>query len=369
MNTLKLIAVGDVSLQTRNNQNPFKFVMDVFGKKDILFGNLETVLSSTGKETKKSVVLKSSVESIKYLDGAGFDVLNVANNHVLDLGLEGFRNTLNLLDKNELKYIGASFEKYSLSSAIIEINGIKLGFIGYTTGSFKVPEEISISKIKENKIISDIKLIKGKCDFIVVSLHWGIENVFYPSPKQIDLAHKLIDQGATLILGHHPHVTQGIEKYKNGLIAYSLGNFQFDYTLSQSSTNNSIIFCVNFDKSGIIESQVIPVFINENFVPIIAEGEDNENILNLISNISKPIINQSITNKWWFEKIGEEYLIGNMNSYRIRIKKYGMMPLVECIIWLLTPFCLKCYSGIFRKRIKKLKGGSHHENFTSDQLF
>jgi poly-gamma-glutamate synthesis protein (capsule biosynthesis protein) len=360
------MAVGDITLQTKNNQHPFKCVMDTFGKKDVLFGNLETVLSITGNEKKKSVVLKSSPDSVTYLDDAKFDILNVANNHILDLGLEGFKNTLNLLNEHKLEYIGASFEKSSFNSSIMERNGIELGFLGYTIGRFKVPEEISISKIKENKIISDIELIKGKCDFVVVSLHWGTENVFYPSPKQVELAHKLIDHGATLILGHHPHVLQGIEKYKNGLIAYSLGNFQFDCKLSQSSTNDSIIFSVDFDKNGIKEYHVIPVVINENFVPIQAVGKVKEKISNFISQISKPLIDGNITNKWWFEKIGEEYLIGNMNSYCTRIKKYGIIPLVECVIWLFTPFCLKCYSGIFRKRIIKLKGRSNYEDFTSN---
>ena len=99
MDTLKLMAVGDITLQTKNNEHPFKSVIDAFERKDSLFGNLKTVLSATGKEAKKSVVLKSSPESIKYLDDAGFDILNVANNHILDLGLVGFRNTLNLLDE------------------------------------------------------------------------------------------------------------------------------------------------------------------------------------------------------------------------------------------------------------------------------
>lgn len=355
MGTLKLMAVGDITLQTRNNEHPFNYVMNLFGKKDILFGNLETVLSTTGKEAKKSVVLKTSPDSISYLVDAGFDILNIANNHVLDLGLEGFRNTLDLLDEHELEYIGASFEKSSLNSVVLERNGIKLGFLGYTIGRFKVPEEISISKIKEKKIISDIELIKDKCDFVVVSLHWGTENVFYPSPKQVEFAHKLIDHGATLILGHHPHVLQGIEKYKNGLIAYSLGNFQFDCKLSQSSINDSIILCVDFNKNEINDFQIIPIVINEDFVPFQAEGKVKEKILNFFSNISKPLIEAKVTNKWWFEKIGEEYLIGNMNSYCTRIKKYGIMPLLECIIWLLTPFCLKCYSGIILKRIRKLR--------------
>lgn len=350
MVSLRLMAVGDISLQMRKHEYPFKNVKEVFDNKDVLFGNLETVLSTQGVNAKKSVVLQSHPKNIGYLKDAKFDVLNFANNHVLDLGVEGFKNTLDILKKNNFDVIGANDNEYAPQYLLLERNEVKLGFLGYTIGRFKVPKGIAINKIDDKNILADIEHIKNKCDFIIVSLHWGTENVFYPSPKQIDLAHSLIDHGATLILGHHPHVIQGIEKYNDGLIAYSLGNFQFDPKLSQSKTNESIILNVNFDKNGIKDYDITPVIINDDFSPVLIEGEVKEKILNFVSKISLPISKGEITNKWWFEEIGGEYLSGNMNSYVTRIKRYGLMPLLECCVWLIMPFCIRCYAGILRRK-------------------
>ncbi len=350
---LKLMAVGDITLETKNHAHPFQEVEKLLKEKDLLFGNLETVLSETGIKTKKSFVFHSAPKNAEFLKEAGFDVLNIANNHMLDLGYEGFKNTLSALGKHGLNFIGVTADKCTSSHLILERNNIKLGFLGYTIGRFREHEIVSLSKLKENRIISDIKSIQKKCNYVVVSLHWGTENVFYPSPKQIELAHKLIDHGATLILGHHPHVIQGIEEYKNGLIVYSLGNFQFANKLSQGRINDSIILSVDFDENGIIDYEITPVIINGDFIPSPVEGNIKENILKFVSQISDSIVNKDITNRWWFEEIGFEYLSSNMKSYIIRIKKYGIMPFFECCVWLLTPFCIKCYFGIIRRKLKE----------------
>ena len=355
MTTLRLMAVGDISLQTRNDRHPFENVKEVFKRKDILFGNLETVLSSKGEKAKKSVLLYSPPENVKYLKDADFDVLNIANNHILDLGVEGVENTLDMLNKNCLNFIGANKDKSISNHLILERNGIKLGFLGYTIGRFKVSEGISINKLKEKEIVADIESIKDKCDFVIVSLHWGTENIFYPSPKQIDLAHNLVDHGASLILGHHPHVVQGIEEYKNGLIAYSLGNFQFNPKLSQSKTNKSVILCVEFNEMGIKKYEIIPVEIDNDFLPMVIEGQAKDEMLHFVSEISRRVSSGEVTSKGWFEEIAGEYLSGNMRSYAIRIKRYGIMHFIECGIWLLTPFCIRCYAGIIRRRLKGVK--------------
>ena len=363
MPTLRLIAVGDIFLQARNNRHPFGNVKGVFKRKDILFGNLETVLSNAGAKAKKAVLLYSPPENVRYLKDVDFDVLNVANNHILDLGVEGFRSTLDILNKNGLNFIGANNDKSTSNHLILERKGVKLGFLGYTIGRLKVPESISINKLKEKKIVADIESIKDKCDFVIVSLHWGTENVFYPSPKQINLAHNLIDHGAALILGHHPHAIQGIEEYKDGLIAYSLGNFQFDPKVSQSKTNESIALSVDFGMDSIKSYEIIPIVIDEDFVPTVAEGQVKDKILNFVSEISRWVSSGKVTNQWWFEQIGREYLLGNMRSYVKRIREYGIPPAIECAVWLVTPFCIKCYAGIMRRKFKKeLKGKMKNEN-------
>lgn len=349
MNSLRLFAVGDICLQTQNGKHPFENVIDLLKNKDILFGNLEVVLSDEGRKVEKAYVMESPPKNVKYLLDSQFDVLNLANNHILDLDVKGFKNTINILNKNNLKFIGVNIGTSVSSYLILEKNGLKIGFLGYTSGHFKVPRDVSINKINEVKIIKDIRDIKNKCDHVVVSLHWGIENVFYPSPGQINLAHKLIDNGATLILGHHPHVIQGIEKYKDGLISYSLGNFQF----GSKTFQESIILNVIFNENGIENYTIIPTVIDENIVSKNAEEHDRIKILDFISKVSEPFTSGGINNRWWYSEIASDYLSDNMKSYMIRIKRYGLMHAIECAIWLITPFCLKCYFGLIRHKYLK----------------
>src|SRR5665647_1237842 len=98
MNSLRLFAVGDICLQTKNGEHPFENIMHVFKHKDILFGNLEVVLSDEGRKAEKAYVMESPPENVKYLQDSQFDVLNLANNHILDLGDKGFKNTINVLN-------------------------------------------------------------------------------------------------------------------------------------------------------------------------------------------------------------------------------------------------------------------------------
>lgn len=319
MNTIKLIAVGDIFLKTRNNKAPFSKVKETLKDKDILFGNLETVLSTEGREKEKAVPLHISPEKVKYLKEVDFDILNLANNHIMDLGIEGFNKTLEILRKNNLNFIGAR-NKPEQNYTIFEKLGIKLSFLGYSHSGFILPQKnIWINKLDLKDIIKDIKLCKKRSDFIIVSLHWGIENVFYPSPKQIEFAHKLIDAGATIILGHHPHVVQGIEKYKNGLIAYSLGNFQFDPSVSNSPNNQSFILIIELTKNGLGGYNINPVKIDSDFVPV-PVVEEQEEIQQFIFEISHHINDGIITWRWWFEQIASEYLSGNMKALLLGLK-------------------------------------------------
>lgn len=351
MSLVKLMAVGDISLQTANDGYPFEDMRQIFESKDVLFGNLETVLTREGQRAEKAILLHSLPEKVSYLKDAGFDILNIANNHIMDLGMEGFHNTLKALRNEELNFIGVN-DSPERNYAISEEQGIRLGFLGYTEGGFNLPEKgVWINKIELMDIVRDIDSIKGQCDVIIVSLHWGTENVFYPSPKQIELAHELIDAGTTVILGHHPHVIQGIERYKHGLIAYSLGNFQF----KSAKINNSILLCLEFSNKGLEDYHIIPIAMNQNFTPAVA-NETRGEILNFVDNISEAISNGTLTWKWWFEKIAQEYLSGNMRSFIIRIKKYGLRHFLQCLRWLISPFCLRCYVAIIRGRLKELLG-------------
>ena len=352
MNNLNLIAVGDISLHTLNNRRPFQHVAEVFKNKDILFGNLETVLSLRGKAAQKAVTLYTGPEKVAYLTDAGFDVLNVANNHIMDLDVEGCHETLDVLNQHDLKFIGVTTQKYPQPYSILERDNTRVGFLGYYEyGAKEATHDIIIRNI-DDQIIDETKKLRLLCDIVILSLHWGIENVYYPSPKQIKLARHLIDAGATVVLGHHPHVVQGIEEYKNGLIAYSLGNFQFS-SLRNIDCRKSIILSIDMNKQGVKKYEVIPVFIDEDFVTCSMNKLQSEEMLSHINHVSEPILRGGITDKFWFEEIALEHFQGNMKSWIKRIKQYGIKHLLQCVRWLLSPFILKCYAGMIRKGFKK----------------
>lgn len=348
---VKLIAVGDIFLKTKFDEDPFKYIKTTFDQKDILFGNLEVVLSKKGKKADKFALIYTDPGKVKYLNNAKFDVLNIANNHILDRDYVGLKNTIDVLNQNNLNYIGINILSKN-REVLLEKDGIIFGFLGYTDGIYELEDNIEISVINKENILNDVTTLKNKCDFVIVSLHWGIENVFYPSPKQITIAREIIDAGATLILGHHPHVIQGLEKYKNGLIAYSLGNFNFDTKLSKSKTDKSIILSVNLNRNGILDYKIDPIEINENYMPMFVKDEIKYNELELISRLSESVITNEITENWWFEQICGEYLSSNFDSFIQRIIKYGIKHFIELIFWLFSPFCIKCYFSLIRSRLK-----------------
>lgn len=174
------------------------------------------------------------------------------------MGREGFEKTLEGLEARGIAYVGGGGrgDEKLPGGLIVERSGIRFGFLAYTTGRFRSPPGVTVAKLKRKSVIEDIRALKERTDHVIVSLHWGgIENTYYPSPDQVRLAHAFIENGgATLILGHHSHTIQGgLERYKGGLIAYSLGNFQFDTEIFKEGINSTMILSVDFDRhaSGI----------------------------------------------------------------------------------------------------------------------
>lgn len=356
MDTVKLMAVGDIWLQTVNGSHPFKHVRHLLKDKDILFGNLETALSTEGEPAPKHHVIAAPPDRVSYLTDAGFDVVSVANNHTLDMGGLGFSNTLDALVGSGIGFVGGSTSRYPSSHAVFERNGVQIGLLGYTIGRGAMPAGIAVNRLIEDRMVSEIRALKRLCDHVAVSLHWGVELVHHPSPRQIRLARSLVDAGATLILGHHPHTIQAMERYHGGLIAYSLGMFQFDPNWPHGISHDSCILSVDLRKDGIDDFSVTPVTVDDNFIPSPAEPDDAARILGYVADLSGAVTENRITNRWWFEQIAGNYMKMNLESYRLRIREHGVLPLFECGVWLATPFCLQCYGGLLRRRLRGRNG-------------
>jgi poly-gamma-glutamate synthesis protein (capsule biosynthesis protein) len=348
-----LKAVGDIFLNTRNNngENLFVSVEGILNKCDIVFGNLETTATKhITPAFEKSVSIRTGPENISFLKQANFSIVNLAHNHMLDYGDEGALETFDCLDMVRIPYIGAGRSiNECVKEVVFKIRNVAVAFAGfYTDGLALSTDKVHVAGVDEQLVRYRISELKEKYDFVIVSLHWGTENVFYPSPEQQVFARICIDEGASVIIGHHPHRLQGIEKYKRGLIFYSLGNFNFmpcGVGLSPYP-NLSCIADIKLCDDQSISYSLIPVQINDDYCPApIADGQDRFKFENHISYISEPL-QEGIDKWWWYGEIAKPYLIGNGKSFIIRIKRHGIKHFYQMIRWLCSRFAVKCYIGI-----------------------
>jgi gamma-polyglutamate biosynthesis protein CapA len=183
-------------------------------------------------------------------------IFNLANNHIFNYGQDGFIETKDYLNKNQISY----FYSHNTDTEFIkkEINGITFGFLGY--------DFITNPNLDKTKIITAVKKYSQQVDWLIVSLHWGNEYLAKPEQWRVDLARQLIDAGADIIHGHHPHVLQSTEIYKNKLIFYSLGNFIFDQSWSKETSSSEMII-LKVNKENILETIRKPYIIKYNSQP------------------------------------------------------------------------------------------------------
>jgi len=256
---------------------PFLKIADYLKGADIVLGNLEGVISDQGTKVGSIYSFRINPKAIEGLTFAGFNVLSLANNHAFDYTKAALEDCLTRLSKAGIGYIGAGFnekEAYGeLTPFIKEIRETKIAFLAYTnlgpetwrsagenSGLAWVGEE-NLEKIKE-----DIKLAKEKADILIVSLHAGEEYIEEPTQFQVEFSKMAISAGADLIVGHHPHIVQPNEKYENGYIFYSLGNFIFDQNFSEETMKGQLIEVLIEDKQ-IKEVNIKETKINNFFQP------------------------------------------------------------------------------------------------------
>ena len=268
-----LSAVGDSTIGTdpkfyhatslpamvqQNNNDPsylFSNVAHIFKEDDITIANLETTFTTaTEKRDKGHKVqyhFKGDPELASSLVSASIEGVNLSNNHIYDYGQKGFDDTIDTLENLNVNYFG---EEYKW---VTEAKGIKFGFLGY--------QGWAASDSLLETIKNDIESLKKEVDIVVVSFHWGIERETTPNELQKTLAHYSIDNGADLIIGHHPHVIQGIEYYKGKYINYSLGNFCFGGN-SNPTDKDTYIFQADFKfkdkKLSSVGIRVIPCSVS-----------------------------------------------------------------------------------------------------------
>lgn len=205
---------------------------------DLVFGNLETTIARTlpnnggphdGKGNKRFVTIPKRVAILQ----KRFHVVTLANNHQLDNGVAGLTDTPKILDELGIQYVGAAHDGPLFRVETLDVSGWKIGVIAATQQLNRSPIKNApqVSYTTDTKLRADlvplIEAARKTSDLVVVVVHWGYEYTDAPARWQIDTAHAFVDAGADAVIGHHPHVLQAIERYKAGVIAYSLGNFVF----------------------------------------------------------------------------------------------------------------------------------------------
>lgn len=204
---------------------------------DLAFCNLETVLSRSGEDERSlaTVDMRGDPEAIGVLKAAGFSVVNFANNHAAQHGPVPFRETVDLLAKHELQVVGLKGEKeWHCAPVVLERRGKKIGLLGYSFVHDRLfATATPYAEGDMEKILGDIRRLRDSVDLLVASVHWGLEFLDYPSARTAGWGRAMVDAGADAVIGHHPHVLQGVEVYRDKIIAYSLGNFLFDMLWSE----------------------------------------------------------------------------------------------------------------------------------------
>jgi poly-gamma-glutamate synthesis protein (capsule biosynthesis protein) len=245
--------------------------LEILKKSDIVFANLEGPVSDVGKDMRNLYSFRMNPSVIPAIKAAGFSIVSVANNHVGDWGRDAYVDTLTRLKENEIFYTGGSTNTNEAENPVtIEKYGIKIGYLGFSDVG---PNWMKVSENKAGLLLASnprfdeiIQNASKQVDYLIVSFHFGDEYKIKHNSRQEYLAHKAIDAGAKIIIGHHPHVIEDTEVYKNGFIAYSLGNFIFDQGFSVN-TMQGMLLEIKLNRDGNMSVKKNIIKLNKFFQP------------------------------------------------------------------------------------------------------
>lgn len=269
---------------------PFRNIADVLRSPDIAFANLETPLSDDARWSGAFRTPEVFADGLRW---AGIDVVSTANNHALDAEGEGLRDTKEALWRAGLGAVGTGSD---LSDArrpfVVERNGLKVGFLAYAqfvnggSSAFAQPDRAGVAPLDPFIIEEDIEALRDQVDFVVVSFHWALENEKETHPDARAFAKRIVDAGADVIVGHHPHVPRGVEVYRGRPILYSLGNFIFGH--NHTYWGHNYLARLTLSPEGVERVEILPVAGEANQLsnPWLLDGEDARRVLEEVRELS-----------------------------------------------------------------------------------
>lgn len=265
---MKIAFIGDIGLFGRNslantNQHELERYLEPLASRlktyDVVIGNLEAPFTDSDKTIGgKSAYLKSDPRNAYLLKFLNIQYVNLANNHLYDYGIKGYKETLAVLENEGINHFGTEDNVCLIRN---DNNALMFrGYCCYSTNPKGIKDERKrkgiINSLSYSRIKTDLELDKNNKYLSVLSCHWGEEHIHYPNPSHVLLARQLAQHFSFIIHGHHPHVLQGIEKVNDSLISYSLGNALFDDVYTSKSIDPLITLSDANRTTGIIEIEI-----------------------------------------------------------------------------------------------------------------
>jgi len=261
---------------------------DILRRADIAMVNLECPVTMRGTRMPKPFNFRMQPRHLSALRFAGIDIVNIANNHIFDYDRVGLFDTISYLDSAGIMHVGAGRESAEAHRpVIIESKKRRVAFLGYYGGGEapaagrRMP---GVARRELSLIKRDVERVRSveHADYVVINLHWGNEKAAIPDPWQQELARGIINAGANAVIGHHPHVLQGVEEYGGGVIAYSLGNFIFGG--NSRSSYNTALFEIVLNETG-AHHRMVPVQVT-NWQARELSGATADSLIEYVQNLS-----------------------------------------------------------------------------------
>jgi poly-gamma-glutamate synthesis protein (capsule biosynthesis protein) len=308
-------------------------VFEILRSSDVSVGNFEIPLSDRGSPIEKLLNIRAAPAIAKDLPILGLDVVTVANNHAVDYGWEGLEQTVELLRESDILVVGAGASiSEALRPELIDRAGKRIGIIGFScllpTGmaasasrpgiapihidtayeidsyyQMEEPGDISVVKVRTStrsidleRALNEIRSLRSKCDVVLVTLHWGFGSGEKLAEYQMPLARSLIEAGADIVHGHHPHAVHGVGFYRGKPILFSMNVLIGQQVFLEASpqvkalwadmSGDGFVSRVIVSENGAMEVEAIPTVLDENRLPILAEGTDFERIYDRLARLS-----------------------------------------------------------------------------------
>ncbi|MGD9897733.1 MAG: CapA family protein [Calditrichaceae bacterium] len=357
---MKIIACGDVVLNGKieeliidgRAEDALEPVKKLFSGADLVIANIECPLTDISNAYfKVPPTLRAPVSTGSILNYLNITVGSLANNHIIDYGKKGLQDTMDVLSKRDIRWLGAGWtEEKAREPLILDIAGCKTGILAVAQ------KERSAANIRgwgagvltTEQAASTISELKKKVDVIICYFHFGVEFSDHPTPAQVECSRKMIDCGANLVIGHHPHVPQGYEYYKGGFIAYSLGNFIFDMEEGPHQFSRMGLVVDTEIIDGKIEDMKIRTFDTRSGVPEMLKGETEKSAFGYIESLNKIIKDpEKLSHRYYY--ICRDNLYTSLDA----LIKYGFMR--GNIHRIVSSVKSQFWPQIFRMRVDYIK--------------